>query len=225
MLADAFAKSLKNLLLPGIIKLFLLCLVAYFIGWSLLAGVLTVALQYLMPAQESGGWFVSMLGGVGGVVIAWFTFPLLYPVLMSFFDESMAEVIERQDYPQLPKATPPFWPTLWHDTVFSLKALGLNLLLLPFYLIPFVGIALYYLLNGWLLGSQFFRMAAGRRVGREKAEEMRKSATLPILFGGALMVFFATIPVLNLVAPLLGVATMLHLFHAMQGSGKVELLT
>lgn len=167
---------------------------------------------------------MHMLGSMGGVMIAWFLFPLLYPILMGFFDERMAEVIETHDYPHLPKATPPFWPTLMQDVWFSVKAILLNILCLPLYFVPLVGLVVYYTLNGYLLGNQFFRMAAGRRVGIEQADELRCRARGSIVLGGAVVMFCATIPLLNLIAPLLGVATMLHLFHAMQGNDKVNII-
>ena len=44
------------------------------------------------------------------MIAAHLFFPLLYPILISFFDNTVADVIEHQDYPQLPPATGPFWP-------------------------------------------------------------------------------------------------------------------
>ncbi len=132
----------------------------------------------------------------------------------------MAEIIEREDYPQLPPAQPPFWPTLLQDVMFSLKAIGLNLICLPLYFSPLFGLALYYGLNGYLLGTQFFRMAAGRRASQADAERLRRSARFSIVSAGVAISFCSTIPVINLVAPLLGVAVMLHLFHALNGAEK-----
>lgn len=212
-----FTKSLRNMLLPDIMKLFLLCLLAYMAGWGGMAWILSGLISSYIGASGSEGFILHILGSAGGMIVAWFLFPLLYPILVSFFDDKMADVIEREDYPQLPPAKPPFWPTILNDMVFSLKAIGLNIICLPFYFIPLFGIALYYLLNGYLLGTQFFRMAAGRRVDMDEAEKMRKAAHYQILSAGVAISFCSTIPLLNLAAPLLGVATMLHLFHAIKG--------
>lgn len=224
MLTDAFAKALRNLLLPGIIKLFLLCLVAYIIGFIVITWGVTALVAGFLGLAGGEGVVAHMIGSVGGMMIAWFLFPLLYPILISFFDDYMAEAIEASDYPHLPKAAPPFWPTFAQDALFSLKAVVLNVLLLPFYFIPLVGLVLYYGVNGWLLGTQFFRMAAGRRVSLAEAKEMLSRKRGAIIFAGVLISFSATIPLLNLAAPLLGVATMLHLFHAMKGNDRQQVM-
>lgn len=224
MLVSNFSKALHNLLLPDIMKIFLLCMLAYIVGWSAVAWVLSGLISSYIATTATEGFFVHALGSVGGVVIAWFLFPLLYPVLISFFDEKIAEIIERKDYPQLPASQPPFWPTLTNDILFSLKAVGLNIICFPLYLIPMLGIILYYGLNGYLLGKQFFRMAAGRRVSESEAAILQKKAGNSILLIGVAISFCATIPILNLAAPVLGVATMLHLFHELKGANKQQIL-
>lgn len=222
MLVDSFGKALSNLMLPGIWKLFLLCLLAYVVGWFALSAGVGVLLSGLMGGAEGG--FLAMLGTVGGGVVAWFLFPLLFPILISFFDDYMADLIEQRDYPQLPRAEPPFWPTFKHDAWFSVKAVSINLLLFPLYFIPLLGQLLYFGMNGYLLGMQIFRMCAGRRVSLEQGKMLQKQAKGPIVLAGAAIMLAATVPFLNLAAPVLGVATMLHLFHALNGTEKQQIL-
>lgn len=225
MLTTAFSRALKNLTLPGILVLFLYCLLGYGIGWFALSLLLGALISGYIGLSGADGFVVQFIANAGGWVLAWFLFPLLYPVLMSFFDERVAETIEAQDYPGLPDATPPFWPTFWADARFALKAIGLNILCLPLYLIPLVNVLVYYGMNGYLLGSQFFRMAAGRRVGKVQCEQLLKQHRMTIILAGALISLCATIPILNLAAPMLGVATLLHLYHLIVGTAKQELLT
>lgn len=229
MLIDAFARALKNLLMPKMFMLFVLCLLAYILGWTALAWLLGELIQFFAHSVSTGlTWaeaaFAQGVGLTAGALLAWFLFPLLYPILISFFDETMAEAIEKKDYPHLPKATPPFWPTLMQDAWFSVKAVLLNLVLIPLYLVPFLGWALYYALNGYLLGMQFFRMSAGRRESRADSEALARKLRKDIILAGALVMFCATVPFLNLAAPLLGVATMLHLYHRARGNDRVEVL-
>ena len=168
---------------------------------------------------------MSLLAGSGGMIVAYLFFPLLYPILISFFDTQVADTIEQEDYPQLPKATGPFWPTLMNDVAFSVKAIGLNILFLPFYIFfPPLGVPIYYCLNGYLLGTQFFRIVAGRRLTGQQAEALIKKSHTSILMMGIAISFCATVPVLNLAAPMIGLAAMLHLFHALQGTHRQEIL-
>ena len=218
MLFTIFARAARNLFLPGILKLFLLCLLAYVGGWMVLTWIIAYLIAAYAGISGSEGFLLHVISGLGGTVLAWFLFPLLYPLLVNFFDDYMADVIEREDYPGLPPARPPFWPTLLEDIWFTVKAIALNVLCLPLYLIPVLGLMLYYGLNGYLLGMQFFRMMAGRRVSAAEAAEMERRGRRTILIAGAAISFCSTIPVLNLAAPLLGVAAMLHLFHALRGA-------
>ena len=216
MLAHAIAKAFHNLLNPGILKLLLLSILLYIAGWLGLATGIAALITHFVPAEEMPfglGWLAS---GIGSGMLAWFLFPLLYPVLISFFDEAMADKIERSDYPELPRANPPFWPTFWHDIRFTLKALLLNIVCFPLYFLPLIGQLLYFGMNGYLLGAQFFRMAAGRRVDKQETETLLKEHKNTITLAGAAIMLCATIPFLNLAAPVLGVATLLHVFHAIR---------
>ena len=224
MFIMVLTKALRNLLLPGILKLFLRCMLVYAAGWGALAWILSALINSYIGVAGAQGFWMHLLASAGGMVVAHFFFPLLYPILISFFDDKIADVIEHEDYPQLPPALPPFWPTILNDVSFSMKAVGLNILCLPFYLIPPVGIAVYYGLNGYLLGTQFFRIVAGRRVTFAEGETLRKKAHYSILLTGVAISFFSTIPSLNLAAPLVGVAAMLHLFHALRETAKQEIL-
>jgi CysZ protein len=224
MLFIAFVKALRDLFLPGILKLFLVCLVTYTLGGMALSFGISKLINTFIDVAGPENALLRLLSGMGGVMITWFLFPVLYPILVSFFDEKMVATIEREDYPQLAPAEPPFWPTLWNDIVFSLKAIGLNILCLPFYIFPLGGLFLYYGLNGYLLGTQFFRIAAGKRISAAEASAMQTKERRTILLAGVAISFCSTIPVLNLAAPLIGVAVMTHLFHALHGTRADEII-
>lgn len=219
MFVVVLTRALRNLLLPGIMRIFLVCLLAYAACWAVLAWILSVVIDHYIGADIQGFW-THLLASFGGIILAHLFFPLLYPIFISFFDDQVADVIEQEDYPQLPPAVGPFWPTLLNDVSFSLKAVALNIICLPLDLIPLF----YYGLNGYLLGMQFFRIVAGRRVSPAEAAALIKKAHSPILLTGISISFFSTIPVLNLAAPLVGIAAMLHLFHILRGTTKQEIL-
>ena len=224
MFTIVLTRALRNMLLPGILKIFLMCLLVYAACWGLLAWILSVIINHYLGVTGADGFWTHLMASFGGMIAAHFFFPLLYPILISFFDNQVADVIEREDYPQLPAAVGPFWPTVLNDLAFSLKAVTLNILFLPFYIFPPLGVAIYYGLNGYLLGTQFFRIVAGRRVTAAEAAALLKKARYPILMTGVAISFFSTIPILNLAAPLVGVAAMLHLFHTLRGTPKQDIL-
>lgn len=224
MLATAFSKAFSNLFQAGVLKYFLISVLVYVFGWLGLSSAIGVGIAELTGTIGAEKWFVGAIASFSSGVLAWFLFPLLYPILIGFFDEQVAEAIELKDYPQLPKATPPFWPTLAQDAWFSVKAILINLLCLPLYLIPLFGQVLYYGLNGYLLGAQFFRMSAGRRETRANVQALIAENRGKIITAGVGVMLAATIPFLNLAAPILGVAVMLHLYHLTRKNDRVTIL-
>ena len=74
---------------------------------------------------------------------------------------------------------------------------------------------LFWGLNGWLLGREYFTLVAMRRVGRAAAKNLRGQHAGRIWLAGTLMAAPLSIPLVNLAVPVLGVATFTHLFHAM----------
>lgn len=210
----AAGKSIKGITSPGLIRIFIYSFLATVAALILLLyGIYKIL---AMTVFSDTAWMESSFdigGTIIGFILAWLLFPVMLPIIVSFFDEKIADLVEEADYPGLPKPEYPFWPTFWQDVRFTLKAIGLNILILPLYLLPIVNIAIYFLLNGYLLGQQFFRMAAIRRIGIPAAEAMIKEHGRKIWMAGALVAFLATVPILNLISPFWGVALMLHLFH------------
>ena len=74
-------------------------------------------------------------------------------------------------------------------------------------------IFIFWGLNGFLLGREYYTMAAIRRVGRKRAKELRRENFGVIWLAGILMAMPLSIPLINLLIPILGAATFTHLFH------------
>ena len=77
---------------------------------------------------------------------------------------------------------------------------------------------MFYGLNGFLLGREYYRMIAVRRMGRQEAGKSFRSNLITIWIAGALMAVPLSIPLLNLVVPILGVATFTHIYHRLNAS-------
>lgn len=157
-------------------------------------------------------------GGVLAVVIATLLFPGILSAIVGLFLEDVAAAVERRHYPDLPPAT----PAAWYDaTIAALRlaglTIGLNLLLLPIYLllifIPPLSFALYYAVNGRLLGREYFEIVALRRMNSAAAATLRHRNSGPIWRTGATTAGLLTVPFLNLVAPVIGTAAMVHVIQ------------
>jgi uncharacterized protein involved in cysteine biosynthesis len=145
---------------------------------------------------------------------------LMVPVASAFsglFLEEIADAVEDRHYPGLPPVTP---VRLGDSLVDSLNFLGLviaaNVLALVLYIFagPFIPVV-FWAVNGWLLGREYFTLVATRRLGREGAKALRAQNSGRIWLAGILMAAPLSVPLVNLVIPVLGVATFTHLFHRM----------
>jgi uncharacterized protein involved in cysteine biosynthesis len=185
------------------------------------------AIRVFVPDQVTLPW----IGPVGGIdaVLSWGSIPvillasvfLMVPVASAFtgfFLEDVAEAVEDRHYPALPAITPvPFLTTVLDSMVFFGVLVLANLLALAIY--PFAGPlapVLFWVVNGYLLGREYFTMVAMRRVGRAGARMLRRRHAGEIWLAGTLMAAPLSVPLVNLLIPVLGIATFTHLFHRLQ---------
>ena len=71
--------------------------------------------------------------------------------------------------------------------------------------------------NGFLLGREYFQLVAGRRLGVAGARALRRRHRGEVWLTGGLLALPLTIPIVNLIVPILGVATYTHMFHRLTG--------
>lgn len=186
-------------------------------------------IEQIVPATVT----LPLLGPIGGIatMAGWGTILvmlglsvfMMVPVASAFsgiFLEDIARAVEDRHYPDLPPAPP---LRLADTALDSLRFLGLlivaNLLALGVYVFagPFAP-ALFWAMNGWLLGREYFTLVAMRRLGREAAQALRGQHAGLIWLAGSLMAAPLSLPFVNLLVPVLGVATFTHIFHSLTGS-------
>jgi len=91
------------------------------------------------------------------------------------------------------------------------------------FLYPFAGPlipVLFWAVNGFLLGREYFTMVALRRLPPAEAAALRSRYSGTIWLAGTLMAAPLSVPIVNLVIPVLGAATFTHLFHRMMLAGR-----
>jgi len=143
---------------------------------------------------------------------------LMVPVASAFtsiFLEEVAQAVEDRHYPNLPSATPVSFSDGLRD---SLNFLGIlvaaNIAALALYVI-FVPVAalIFWGLNGFLLGREYFQLVAMRRIGRAAAKQAFRANIWQVWLAGTLMAVPLSLPLINLLIPIIGAATFTHLFH------------
>lgn len=149
---------------------------------------------------------------------------LMVPVAAAFsglFLDRVADAVEDRHYPHLPPAG---GLGLADTLIATINLFGLlvaiNILAVVAYAFagPFAPV-IFVLLNGYLLGREFFMLAALRRMDKASAKALRSRNATTIWMAGILMATPLAIPLVNLVIPVLGAATFTHLFHRMARQG------
>ncbi len=163
-----------------------------------------------------------------GSVLSWGSIPvmivasvfLMVPVASAFtslFLNRVADAVEYRHYPTLPPAHEPSFAEGLRDSVNFLGILIVaNLVALAVYfVIPIAAPVIFGLMNGYLLGVEYFQLAAIRRKSRTAATKMRKTNIIKIWLAGTLMALPLMVPFVNLLIPILGAATFVHIYHAL----------
>jgi CysZ protein len=152
----------------------------------------------------------------GTMIVATFLmFPAVVTIVVGLFLDRVAAIVEERHYPELgPARNQPVIETVLSAIKFAAVVILLNLVVLPAYVIlifiPGANLVLYYLLNGYLVGREFFELAAFRRMTEAEAHRLRRAYRGKVLLAGVILTFLMTVPVVNLLAPVLGAAFMVH---------------
>jgi uncharacterized protein involved in cysteine biosynthesis len=182
-----------------------------------------------------GGWLLDWIGpegvwqdvlevvfgaaGVGGVLFASFIlFPAVMVMVMSFHLEEIAAAVEGRHYPSLPPSRPqPIGEMLRSGLAFAAMTVAINLLALPAYLLliflPPFNLILFYGVNGYLFGREYFEIVALRRQNPADAKRLRRRYRGRLFLAGILIAVMMTIPIVNLFAPIVATGFMVHVFE------------
>ena len=211
----AFVKACGQVSDPAARRVVLLSVgaaIAAFIG-------LWVAVGFLLTSTSlfALGWLelvIDLLGGLATGVLTWLLFPAVITAVIGLMLEDIAAAVEARHYPAL---TPAIQAPIMDTVLTTLKFLGVllvvNIALLPFLLTGPVFPFVFYAANGYLLGREYFELVALRRLGGADATALRKSHRLTLFLSGVVVALMLTVPVVNLLAPIIATAMMVHLLE------------
>jgi uncharacterized protein involved in cysteine biosynthesis len=167
----------------------------------------------------------DVLGGLVAVVLALVLFPGVAALSLSVFLEEIAAGVEARHYPGLPPAREqPLIEVAWVTLRFAAVTVALNLLALPVYAILFfappLNLFVFYGLNGYLLGREYYELVALRRMDAKAARGLRRAHAGRLVLAGAVITFLSSLPLANLLAPVVATAFMVHLFEDLRRGGE-----
>lgn len=142
---------------------------------------------------------------------------LLLPVatlFAGFFVEDIAAAVEARYYPETPAPHAVGWLTALSTALtFFAVMVGLNLILLPFYLLlPGLNVILFLIVNAYLIGREYFELVALRHLAPASVKKLRRDYRSRIFLTGLMIAIPLNIPLVNLGGPVFGTALMVHMF-------------
>lgn len=171
------------------------------------------------PALSGWPWVATIfiwLLGTGIIVGAGFLLAPVSAIFAGLFLDDVADFIEESDYPEDGIGKPvPIGHAMWLAIRFLVLVVGANILTLL--LVPFLGLGfgLFFLVNGYLLGREYFTFAAMRFRSEGDAKLMRQRNSTTVLMGGLIIAGFMAVPILNLATPVFAAALMVHLHKSL----------
>ena len=175
------------------------------------------------------------LGGDGGIyadvatlllfLLGWWLLVRAVAVaVVGIFADEVVAAVEAKHYPQAHAAARdvPLGRAITMGAGSAARAIGFNLLLAPIYLMLLVtglGTALaFFVVNAWLLGRDLGDMVAARHMPYARLGEWRRHTRLRRFALGAIGTGLFLVPLVNLIAPVLGAAMATHAFHRGRGA-------
>jgi uncharacterized protein involved in cysteine biosynthesis len=157
-------------------------------------------------------WGADILGSIGASLLALWLFLPVAAAIGTMYLDRIARSVERRFYPWLP---PPYGASLleqaWDGVVVALKVLALNIVaLILAFLLPGIGLILGWTIAAYAIGRGLFVAVAMRRMPRAMAESLYRTSRGVVLAQGAVLALAAYIPIVNLLIPIIGVASMVH---------------
>ena len=215
-LGQMFDPRFRNVLLTGVV-LTVLLLVGISVGFVWLIGAL-IGDAVTLPLIGEVTWVDDAASWGSIVLVLILSIFLMVPVasaITSMFLDTVAQAVEDEHYPKLgPADSIPIKDAIQDSVGFLGVLIGANILALVLYVFFSPAAPLiFWALNGFLLGREYFTLAAIRRVGRKEAKLLRSRYSGTIWLAGFLMAVPLTLPLLNLFIPIIGAATFTHLFH------------
>jgi uncharacterized protein involved in cysteine biosynthesis len=169
-------------------------------------------------------WILTIMAGLGIVTGAVFLMPAVTAFVGSFFVDEIADQVEQTHYlAEPPGRALPFFRAILEGLKTALLTLIVYIFALPFVLFAGLGLVILFLANAYLLGREYFELAAMRFYPPAEAKALRRAHRGAVFFAGMFIALFVSVPILNLATPLFAMAFMVHV-HKRLSRRRSELL-
>ncbi len=181
----------------------------------IVAGVILdrLATSYVHIGPAWLSFVLSTVVALGLIVGMIFLAPPTVSLVAGFYLDEIAAIVERAIDPRGTPGRPlPLGPSLALGLRFALLSIAVNIVVLALTLFTGVGLASFFVFNGYLLGREYFELAAMRHMSAAKARDLFDRHWLEVFAAGAIVAVLVAVPVLNLLTPLFATALMTRIY-------------
>ena len=164
----------------------------------------------LMPAAPTWlSWILSIVVALGLIASLTLLAAPTASLVAGFYLDDIADAVEHEIDPLGPRGRRlPLPASLYVGLQFATLSLLVNLAVLALTLFTGVGFVAFFVLNGYLLGREYFELAAMRHLPFPQAVELRRQRSFDVFIAGMIVAGFVAVPLLNLFTPLFATAFM-----------------
>ena len=215
----AFLLSLRQLADPPVLRVLALSLAITLVIFAALGGLLWWAIDAALAGWSWHGALAGVAAMVATVLGAWLLFRAVAMLVVGLFADTIVAAVERRHYPDaLATARPVSLARgLRMGLASAARFIAVNLLFAPVYLALLVtGVgtaAAFFVVNGWLLGRDLGEMVAARHLPGAAMRDWRAATAGQRFVLGLAATGLFVVPLLNILAPVIGAAMATHLFH------------
>lgn len=158
---------------------------------------------------------LDIVAAFGIFIAAIFLVPPVTSLIAGLFLDDVAAQVER-GFPGEPEGQPlPIGRSLFLTVKFFGVMLAVNLVALLLLLVPGVNLVVFYVANGYLLGREYFQLAAMRYRDEDEVALLRRHHAGAIFLAGLIIAAVVSVPILNLVTPVFATIFMVRLHKRM----------
>lgn len=202
-LAQTFSPPLRRILLKAVALAILLLLV--------LGVILQAVITHLIVLPGLFELALAIATGLGLIAGAIYLMGPISSLIAALFVDDVAEEVERTNFPADPVGRPlPIAQSLTLSVKFFGLVLLVNFLALLMLLVPGINLIAFFVANGYLLGREYFQLAAMRYRPIEEAQVMRREHAVRIFIAGTAIAAVVLVPILNLITPIFATALMVR---------------
>jgi CysZ protein len=202
--------------------------------WKCVGFTIALLALLIVAIEWSFGYFVAWpdwiektiqwLGGLALIVGSIFLIPPVTSLIAGLYLDDMAAVVEKEHFSSDPPGRElPTMQAIALALKFFVVVLLVNILALFLLLVPGVNLVAFYIGNGYLLGREYFELAAMRHLAPAEARRLRRANRLTVFLCGLVIAGLASVPILNLVTPLFATSFMVRVYKGLARRSRFAL--